>query len=229
MGTHKSRKLKDYLFEFIMLFLAITGGFFTENLRESNSDRRIEKEYINSLINDIKSDTTNVLSILKNNQKQINGIDSLLTLLSTRIPENKLQNFYNLTIKYLNNYKGFSPRDITITQLKNSSGLRLIEKKSVSDSIVIYYSTIQYFRDLNVKENYQFVDDAVKLEMLFMDFNAYENNSWKLKDRTKIKEFRNRALLFKYALKYDNQWLRDVYLQGTSLLKYLKKEYKINN
>ena len=227
-GRHR-RKLKDYLFEFIMLFLAITGGFFTENLRETNADRRVEKEYIGSLVNDIKSDTANIQRILKKNQKQIAAIDSLLDILSKRIPDNKLKKFYTLTFKYLNNYEGFNPRDITITQLKNSGGLRLIEKKSVSDSIVIYYSTIQYFRDLNVKANYQSVDDVMKLEMVFMDFNAIENNNWKLKDRTKIKEFRNRAIVFRYAINWDNQWLKEVYIKGSSLLKYLNKEYRIKS
>ena len=62
-----------------------------------------------------------------------------------------------------------------------------------------------------------------------MDFNAIENNNWKLKDRSKIKEFRNHAIVFRYAINWDNQWLKGVYKQGSSLLKYLKKEYNIKS
>lgn len=228
-GIRHRRKFKDFLFEFIMLFLAITGGFFTENLRESNADRHKEKEYVVSLINDIEIDTANIQRILKIHQKQIKGIDSLLILLNRSVPKNKLQRFYELTFKYLNNYEGFTPRDITMTQLKNSSGLSLIEKKLVSDSIIIYYSDIQYFRDLNEKMNYQLVDEAVKLEMVFLDFNAIENKTWKFFDRRRIREFNNRAIIFKDALSWDNHCLKDIYKEGSSLLKYLKQEYNIKS
>lgn len=33
-GNHHKRNFKDYIFEFIMIFVAITGGFFMENTRE---------------------------------------------------------------------------------------------------------------------------------------------------------------------------------------------------
>ena len=51
----------------------------------------------------------------------------------------------------------------------------------------------------------------------------------KLKDLTKIKEFRNRQIVFKYAINWDNHWLDNVYKQGSSLLKYLRKEYKVKS
>ncbi len=32
--VHHSKKWKNYLYEFLMLFLAVTAGFFVENLRK---------------------------------------------------------------------------------------------------------------------------------------------------------------------------------------------------
>src|SRR4051812_47286529 len=42
-GTGKH--FKEYFLEFLMIFLAVTLGFFAENIREHFTDARIEKEY----------------------------------------------------------------------------------------------------------------------------------------------------------------------------------------
>lgn len=229
-GNHHDRKLKDYIFEFIMLFLAITGGFFTENMRENMEERHKEKQYIVSLIRDIKEDTTKIHSLILSNQRQMTGIDSILHLLENSGPTTKIRELYELTFKYLNNYNGFTPRDITITQLKNSGGLRLIENNSVADSIVVYYSTIEYYHDLNVHMNYKYVDDTYKMELEFFDFSPFrnKNKSFSPIDPDKMKELYNRSIGFNSSIGWDNRWLSEVYYQGTSLLKYLKKEYNIN-
>jgi hypothetical protein len=39
-----------------MIFLAVTLGFFAENIREHLSDSAKEKEYIESLVQDLKLD-----------------------------------------------------------------------------------------------------------------------------------------------------------------------------
>jgi len=40
------KKFKEYFFEFLMLFLAVTLGFFAENLREHFSDKEKERKYV---------------------------------------------------------------------------------------------------------------------------------------------------------------------------------------
>ena len=63
---HKKKWL-EYLLEFFMLFLAVFLGFIAENIRESSVERRQEMEYIHSMINDLKTDTSklgkNIVSI----------------------------------------------------------------------------------------------------------------------------------------------------------------------
>lgn len=228
-STNHKRKFKDLLVEFIMMFIAITGGFFMENIREHRVDRHKEKEYMVRLVGDIKTDTVNIKRIIQNNDKQMKGLDSLLKVLEKPAETIRFDDFNDLMAEYLNNYKGFSPRDITITQLKNSGGLRLIEDNSVSDSIVNYYSTIEHFHELNVKLNYRFIEDTYKLELQFIEFSPkMKNKKLSNSDVAYIKELRNRCLVFKTQIGWDNVWLSDyVRLQGVSLLHYLKKEYQI--
>ena len=228
-GNHQNRKFKDYIFEFIMIFIAISGGFFMENIRESYIEHHREKEYIGSLIKDIEYDTTNLQYVLKNNRRQIKGIDSLISLLDIPIQKMNLPKLFLYTFTYLNNFDEFTPHDITIIQLKNSGGLRLIRNKSVLDNIVLYYSEIDRFRETNEKVYKQLVDDNFKLEMMFMDFSAIETNKCELYNTTKIMEFRNRIYMFKDAIKWDSYVIKDFYNQGVLLLINIKKDYKIKS
>lgn len=226
-GKHHPRKFKDYMVEFIMMFIAISGGFFMENLRERVVDRHKEHAYMVRLIRDVKEDTLNIKRIMRINERQMHGLDSLQALLEMPASSIPVEKFYSFTFQYLNNYLGFTPRDITITQLKNSGGLRLIGDNSVADSIVSYYSKIEYFHELNVKMNYRYVEDTYKLELGFFDFNSSpEKQKMEMLDRIKMKELGNRIVGLKSGIGWDNQWLAEVLNQGTSLLHYLEKEYK---
>jgi hypothetical protein len=45
---HKPRKWKEYFLEFLMIFLAVTMGFFAESFRENIVNKEREKKYIES-------------------------------------------------------------------------------------------------------------------------------------------------------------------------------------
>jgi hypothetical protein len=57
--SHHPKKWKEYITEFLMLFLAVTLGFFAENLREHYVEKEREEKFIQivheDLINDINS------------------------------------------------------------------------------------------------------------------------------------------------------------------------------
>ncbi len=56
----EKKGLKEYILEGLMIFLAVTMGFFAEGLREHISDRAKETEYIVSLKQDLQHDTANL-------------------------------------------------------------------------------------------------------------------------------------------------------------------------
>src|SRR6188768_901067 len=51
------KKWTHYLWEFLMLFLAVFCGFLTENLREHRVERQRGRQYIQSFYQDLKTDT----------------------------------------------------------------------------------------------------------------------------------------------------------------------------
>src|SRR4030095_5589071 len=53
----RKKNLKEYLLEGLMIFVAVTMGFFAESLREYFGDREKEAQYMHSLAEDLKKDT----------------------------------------------------------------------------------------------------------------------------------------------------------------------------
>lgn len=226
-GSHHQRKTKDYIFEFFMLFLAITAGFFMENMREAYVENHREHQYINSLISDVREDTLSIRTVIGNNRKQIKGIDSLLILLENPNQEDYVKKFYNYSNQYLSNLDGFTVSELTITQLRNSGGMRLIDKKSVSDSIVAYYGKHDSHLEQQ-KYNIKFLTDLAEIKLKILDYSTYRIKGKKLTiDNSMDKEFYNRILFFRSILINEVEWLKSFQRKSISLLEYLKKEYKV--
>ncbi|HMK25122.1 MAG TPA: hypothetical protein VK483_03765 [Chitinophagaceae bacterium] len=137
--THK-KKWTEYLLEFFMLFLAVFLGFVAENIREKSVERHREKEYIVSLIQDLKTDTANLTRVIRLYKKQHKNQDTLLMLFdSLDLGFNK--NFVRL-LGSIEGFPDFIYTDATIQQLKSSGGFRLIRNKKAVDSINAYTSAV---------------------------------------------------------------------------------------
>jgi hypothetical protein len=60
----EKKRFKEYFLEFLMLFLAVTLGFFAESLRERIAEHAKEKEYMASLASELKYDCAQYDSVL---------------------------------------------------------------------------------------------------------------------------------------------------------------------
>src|SRR5437762_13179198 len=81
-GHRGRKKWTHYLWEFLMLFLAVFCGFLAENIREHSVEGRKEKEYIKSIIEDLKTDSSNLNFIIYTYMPAVNSwVDSCVRLL----------------------------------------------------------------------------------------------------------------------------------------------------
>ena len=55
---HKPKKWREHILEFIMIFLAVSMSFFAESYREHLVERKKEKEYIKSMVEDLRNDSS---------------------------------------------------------------------------------------------------------------------------------------------------------------------------
>src|SRR5579864_7177416 len=136
-----NKHFKEYILEFLMIFLAVTMGFIAESIREHLSDSSKEKEYITGLIKDLKVDTANLNFIIIRGHLQLKGIDTLRNIPKGRLSEIKVQDsLFLYTTEYLFALNPFKSDDITMIQLRNAGGYRLIREKGAVDSIALYES-----------------------------------------------------------------------------------------
>ena len=142
--SHTERKKwTHYLWEFLMLFLAVFCGFLAENIREHAVERHREKQFIQSYLEDLKTDTATINRNILFRQKKGGQMDSLMLLLSSQKIKGYESDLYYLG-RMLVRTTRFQPTDRTITQLKNSGSLRLIRNGQAADSMISYQKLVDY-------------------------------------------------------------------------------------
>jgi hypothetical protein len=136
----EKKNFKEYLLEGLMIFLAVTMGFFAESLREYFGDREKESHYMHSMVEDLKKDTAALHYSIRRLEE--NMACSKIFLVS--IANNTLNAMSDIDILKLSRNVGNSVdiifNDRTSSQLKNSGSIRLIKNKSIADSLLQYWN-----------------------------------------------------------------------------------------
>ena len=142
--SHSERKKwTHYLWEFLMLFLAVFCGFLAENQREHYIEHRRDNQYMRSLLEDLQTDTATMNRVRNRALTQQVFLDSLIEL-GNHLPVkgddiNKLYFFQGKTTRFLNIHF----EDGTSSQLKNAGGMRLVRKEEVAKAIREYWDHIE--------------------------------------------------------------------------------------
>jgi len=146
--SHTERKKwTHYFWEFFMLFLAVTLGFFVENQREHYIEGLREKKYIQNLLHDLARDTINYnLSIALRLERERQA-HQLITMLYSPDRDKHLADLYYFARQMPRMNTIFYSTDATMNQLKNSGALRLIRKTAIADSIVAYSAATEEYAE----------------------------------------------------------------------------------
>jgi hypothetical protein len=127
--SHHPKKWKEYISEFLMLFAAVTLGFFAENLREHQIEKHREIQFLKNIHLDLERDIKEIDNVISFNiQKQQYGAD-LAKLYESGVSKD-LPKFYFL-VKTLALRTYFQHSKNGIEQLKNAGGLRLVEDDEI--------------------------------------------------------------------------------------------------
>ena len=240
--THTPRKKwAHYFWEFLMLFLAVFCGFLAEYKLEHTIEHNKEKQFITTMVEDLKSDTAQLTDniIYKKNREKM--LDSLIMRLSKPDYENYGKDIYyyarNVTRPHY-----FSPNDRTLQQLKNSGALRLIRKLSVSDSIMYYDQQLRYLVTLSedersIRDNFREVigsvfDGKVLYSQIdstdFVNYSMPDGNpSLVLQDAVSINRVISAAQYLKSVLRGVRVRQERIKNTATQLLLFLQKEYHL--
>lgn len=237
---HKPKPWKEYLLEYLMIFLAVMTGFFAESYREHNGDKNREKEYMISMVEDLKSDTTMAAKMISYGKVHNAMIDSVIQLLSSpNFKKNGRDIYYfgrNISIPARVLYN-----DRTIQQLKSSGSLRLISKVKISNDIMAY--------DQKVREQYINMADGETLRDIYRQlavkvFNATVFNTMQQggkivrpaknpqlfsTDKDLINSYIGSAQYLKKLNETVANMSADLLVQAKQLMREIKDQYKMND
>jgi len=238
--SHSERKKwTHYLWEFLMLFLAVFCGFLAENQREHIVEHHREKQYMVTMLEDLKSDTSLLNTTVKYWDNINNNIDSVAG-------------------RHLNNaldYYSFKNNDRTIAQLKNAGGFRLIQKKVVAGKIILF-DQFNIDAAKNIAEQHNFFYETVVtlrnkvfvqgvLNKVFQKFYFVSppvtENSWidSLLSKNMIPlppatqtallfEFKNALLAYRKDFSNMKYGYDNIKLQMDELIKLIRENYNLN-
>ena len=235
--SHHPRKWKEYITEFIMLFAAVTLGFFAENQREHYIEGLRETQYMESLMEDLSRDKFDVNESIKFTTTQISYYDTAIALLNeNNWTADNVKKLYRASLK-LGGSRPTTFVDRTSSQLR-AGGMRIIRNKKVATLLAEYWQRIDQLNDfeavtLNVyKQNIKGMLYKVFDGKNYIDAKnkvIKEDAALMTYDRSYLTEFNNRLLDTRYSL--DNFILHFFYKECNSLIveiqKTIAEDYKI--
>jgi hypothetical protein len=232
------KKWTHYLWEFLMLFLAVFCGFLAENQREHMVEHQREKKYIVSLIKDVELDIASLENSYKLRKVQLSYFDSLTKLLKQDY-KNQMNDLYFYS-RHISRSTLFRYHDRTILQLKNSGNLRLIRNTDAADSITVYDNEavktvlVQQDSEEELRQNIAWELIAKVLDPVVWDnmndsnsriSRPVDNPSLVTSDPTLINEFNFKVVQLKATLLFTNRYITRAIISAQNLIELLKKEY----
>ena len=246
-GTHTPRKKwTHYLWEFLMLFLAVFCGFLAENFREHRVENNRAREYAKALYDDIVSDASYLNRIIRGTKIQLGYADTLQDLLRKKY-DGKVKVPGGILYYYADESKNgtfFSIKTSALNQLKNSGSLRLLKNPELIRHFTnydqgIYDQLRRYDADIETRNNmFRYMQQifsyseteklqqllehypASKDSILNVDFPLLTSDKKSFSDLSYALE--SRRTLFKTRL--ESSYIAPLET-GIKLLEALKKEY----
>ena len=240
--SHTARKKwTHYFWEFLMLFLAVFCGFLAEYKLEQTIERHREKEYMVSLVRDLKNDIHGINEAIKNKSRRIALADSIFWLFEKKDYQNTSADLYFFG-RSLGFRSYFNHNDGTIEQLKNAGGFRLIKKGNVVDSIQSYINLVRDELRLQELEESQTIDyrrsmsrvfDALVFNKMYTSKEALTIKRLKFNpalvsyDKLDINDLNMKILVTKGNRLSQIQLLKQLLYTAAALIELIQKEYHL--
>jgi hypothetical protein len=143
----EKKGLKEYLLEGLMIFIAVTMGFFAESLQEHLGEHAKEHEYVVNIKKDFIADTVHLNIWLPSMYKRIGDLDTLIALLKTKGNIAKGADMYYYA-RLATRAGEFESDDNTVQELKSSGNFRLIRDEELKGRIMNFERSINNYKSL---------------------------------------------------------------------------------
>ncbi len=237
--THSARKRwTHYFWEFLMLFLAVFCGFLAEYQLEHKIEKERERQFITSLVSDLRDDTLSISAQVYRLENGILLFDSLSRLVSSPVLAKQNGEAIYYTARMGVRLAPLVNNSRTVDQLKNAGGFRLIRKQETSGRIMIYYSgfpELRMIEEIFDNENIAFkavaskiMDQAIYREQILPDGSVARltgNLSLLTYDPVLLNQLGFYAVQMNGSRRGMIQMLQQLKRSAEELLQYLTEKY----
>ena len=169
--SHHPKKWKEYITEFVMLFLAVSLGFMAENIREHQIEKHREIAYLQNVHEDLKLDLINIDNVINSNTIRLQAMDTLFTIINNNTITNEDVYYYirNLALRAT-----FESSHVGLDQIKSAGGLRMVKNPEIISGIQEYERALDALDKLeNVRER-TLEQARFKMAVVFEPSISYE-------------------------------------------------------
>jgi hypothetical protein len=144
----EKKKFKEYLLEFLMIFLAVTMGFIAESIREHFIETKTAHEYLESYRNELLANQIQFKHYKEGFTGLVPVYDSIVTILYKKEENKDLPVFSRLLAIGQNNVI-ITINTSTYQQMVNSGSMRYLYNQYLKDSIARYIDMVNNLINYN--------------------------------------------------------------------------------
>lgn len=235
----EKKRIKEYLLEGLMIFIAVSLGFIADNIREYYTNKQIEQRSMELVVDNLREDLEDIQWNINYTEGKVKILDTLISF------RDDIDSLYSKRFSYLVTKSIYNPtyfsNTASIDQMKSSGSLQLIKNKEILSGIFMYQGRNE--RLATARERINDDDDRwVENASTFLDMqnladsrgleffeNSRSESQVHLKNHQQnIFKFFNQAIMRKSILEII--WLPQMRRQqenAEALIELLEKEYLI--
>ncbi len=231
------KKFNEYFKEFVMLFLAVTLGFFAERFREHINQVNDANEFLQSYYNELQQQQFQIKNYTKIFETKIVDCDSLINIYYNHEENKKLYAIRTLIIP-AKKIIDLSLITSAYNQMVNSGTLRYVKNAPLREKMAYYNFHIEDIKNFNnhlIEALFNMAPDVGKLEDLHdmvtvSDAHAFNYNHVPNMDSFAIMSNEQRRLLINYYVGYKIQAvsnlgaLQELFSENSSLINMVNKQ-----
>ena len=235
--SHTARKKwTHYFWEFFMLFLAVTLGFFVENMREHYIEHKRGLQYIRSFVEDLKTDTAGFSHIITQYRLKETQLDQLYLCydsINLKLGSICINKIYAATI----GFQDLIFTDRTLQQLKNAGGLRLLTEQD-ADSIIMYDQFLRYLLKVESTSLQEMQTRVRNTRNSVFAYSEIMESGWAKgaqpekvnlisTDKELLNRFFNEVMVYRFACRFQFRQTIKLREKAVALIKFYSEKYHL--
>ncbi len=149
VSGNTGKYLKYAVGEIFLVVIGILIALQINNWNEQQNERKIEKQYMQNMLEDLRDDLVIYRNFQKRNDEIYNLVDSIVSGLKAGNRKEHVSELSYRTRMVTIKWMIIHPVERTYEQMKSSGHLRLVEHKRVADGISNYYNSLKEFDGYN--------------------------------------------------------------------------------